>query len=67
MLIASWAAGESRVTTVRKTSITNAVEHGVKMERVQQLAGHSDIRTRQQYHQPKERDAEDAARQIQIR
>ena len=50
-----------------KTALTNALEHGAKMEQVQQLAGHSDIRTTQLYYEPKERDAEDAARHIQIR
>jgi site-specific recombinase XerD len=55
------------VHSLRKTAITNALEHGAKMEQVQQLAGHADIRTTQLYFQPKERDAEDAARHIQIR
>ncbi len=32
------------------------------MEQVQQLAGHSDIRTTQMYYASKERDAEDVAR-----
>jgi len=53
--------------SLRKTALTNAVEHGAKMEQVQQLAGHADIRTTQLYYQPKDRDAEDAARHIQIR
>jgi site-specific recombinase XerD len=55
------------VHSLRKTAITNALEHGAKMEQVQQLAGHSDIRTTQLYYQSRERDAEDAARHIQIR
>lgn len=55
------------VHSLRKTAITNALEHGAKMEQVQALAGHSDIRTTQLYYQPKERDAEDAAKHIQIR
>jgi len=55
------------VHSLRKTAITNALEHGAKMEQVQQLAGHSDIRTTQLYYQARERDAEDAARHIQIR
>jgi site-specific recombinase XerD len=55
------------VHSLRKTALTNALEHGAKMEQVQQLAGHSDIRTTQLYYQSRERDAEDAARHIQIR
>jgi site-specific recombinase XerD len=55
------------VHALRKTAITNALEHGAKMEQVQQLAGHADIRTTQLYYQPRERDAEEAARHIQIR
>ena len=55
------------VHSLRKTAITNALEHGAKMEQVQALAGHSDIRTTQLYYQPKDRDAEDAAKHIQIR
>ena len=55
------------VHALRKTAITNALEHGAKIEQVQQLAGHADIRTTQLYYQPKERDAENAARHIQIR
>ncbi|MFN0019450.1 MAG: tyrosine-type recombinase/integrase, partial [Pirellulaceae bacterium] len=55
------------VHSLRKTALTNALEHGAKMEQVQQLAGHSDIRTTQLYYQARERDAEDAARHIQIR
>lgn len=53
--------------SLRKTALTNALEHGARMEQVQQLAGHSDIRTTQMYYAAKERDAEDAARHIQIR
>jgi site-specific recombinase XerD len=55
------------VHSLRKTALTNALEHGARMEQVQQLAGHADIRTTQLYYQQKERDAEDAARHIQIR
>jgi integrase/recombinase XerD len=55
------------VHALRKTAITNALEHGAKMEQVQQLAGHCDIRTTQLYFQPRDRDAEEAARHIQIR
>jgi site-specific recombinase XerD len=52
---------------LRKTAITNALEHGAKMEQARALAGHSDIRTTQMYYAAKERDAKDAARHIQIR
>lgn len=55
------------VHSLRKTALTNALEHGARIEQVQQLAGHADIRTTQLYYQSKERDAEDAARHIQIR
>lgn len=55
------------VHSLRKTALTNALEHGAKIEQVQALAGHSDIRTTQLYYQAKETDAEDAARHIQIR
>ncbi len=55
------------VHSLRKTAITNALENGAKIEQVQQLAGHCDIRTTQLYYCPKDRDAEDAARHIQIR
>lgn len=55
------------VHALRKTAITNALEHGAKMEQVQQLAGHADIRTTQLYFSPGPRDAEEAARHIQIR
>jgi site-specific recombinase XerD len=53
--------------SLRKTSLTNALVHGAKIEQVQALAGHSDIRTTQLYYQARERDADDAARHIQIR
>lgn len=55
------------VHALRKTAITNALEHGAKMEQVQQLAGHADIRTTQLYYAPRDRDSEEAARHIQIR
>jgi site-specific recombinase XerD len=54
------------VHSLRKTALTNALEHGAKIEQVQQLAGHADIRTTQLYYNQKETDAEDAARHIQI-
>lgn len=61
-------AGRSICThSLRKTALTNALEHGARMEQVQQLAGHSDIRTTQMYYAARDRDAEDAARHIQIR
>jgi site-specific recombinase XerD len=55
------------VHTLRKTAITNALQNGAPIEKVQQLAGHSDIRTTQLYYKPSSKDAEDAARHIQIR
>lgn len=55
------------IHSLRKTTLTNALEHGARMQQVQALAGHADIRTTQLYYQEKERDAEDAARHIQIR
>ena len=53
--------------SLRKTALTNALQHGAKMEQVRSLAGHADIRTTQLYYQEGEKDAEDAARHIQIR
>lgn len=55
------------VHTLRKTAITNALQNGAPIEKVQQLAGHSDIRTTQLYYKASTSDAEDAARHIQIR
>lgn len=55
------------VHSVRKTAITNALENGAPVEKVQQLAGHCDIRTTQLYYRPSAKDSEDAARHIQIR
>jgi site-specific recombinase XerD len=55
------------IHSLRKTAITNALENGAPIEKVQQLAGHSDIRTTQLYYKPSAKDAEDAARHIQIR
>lgn len=49
------------VHSLRKTAITNALQNGAPMEKVQQLAGHCDIRTTQLYFQPSAKDAEDAA------
>jgi site-specific recombinase XerD len=53
--------------SLRKTALTNALEHGAKMEQVQAWAGHSDIRTTQGYYMAKESDAAAAARHNQIR
>lgn len=55
------------VHSLRKTAITNALEHGAKMEQAQALAGHADIRTTQLYFQARGTEAEEAARHIQIR
>lgn len=55
------------IHSLRKTALANALEHGARMEQVQQLAGHSDIPATQMYYQSRESEAEDAARHIQIR
>ncbi|MGV3616671.1 MAG: tyrosine-type recombinase/integrase [Fimbriimonas sp.] len=55
------------VHSLRKTTITNALNNGAPMHQVQELAGHADIRTTQGYYMKRESDAEDAARHIQIR
>lgn len=55
------------VHSLRKTAITNALENGAPIQKVQQLAGHSDIRTTQLYFRPSAKDSDDAARHIQIR
>ena len=55
------------VHSLRKTAITNALENGAPIQKVQQLAGHADIRTTQLYFQPSAKDSEEAARHIQIR
>jgi site-specific recombinase XerD len=54
------------VHALRKTAITNALQNGAPIEKVQQLAGHSDIRTTQPYFQPSAKDSEEAARHILI-
>jgi site-specific recombinase XerD len=62
--------GGGRAVTVhslRKTALTNALRNGAPIEKVQQLAGHSDIRTTQLYYEAGAKDSEDAARHIQIR
>lgn len=55
------------VHSLRKTAITNALENGAPIQKVQQLAGHADIRTTQLYFWPSAKDSEDAARHIHIR
>lgn len=55
------------VHSLRKTALTNALENGAPIQKVQQLAGHADIRTTQLYFRPSAKDSEDAARHIQIR
>ncbi|MBX9583974.1 MAG: tyrosine-type recombinase/integrase [Gemmataceae bacterium] len=55
------------VHALRKTALTNALENGAPIEKVQALAGHADIRTTRLYYRESARDAEDAARHIQIR
>ena len=55
------------VHTLRKTAITNALENGAPIQKVQQLAGHADIRTTQLYYRPSAKDSEEAARHIHIR
>lgn len=53
--------------SLRKTALNNALEHGAKVEDVQQWAGHADLRTTQEYIEYKEKGAEEAARRCQIR
>lgn len=53
--------------SLRGTSITNAIQHGAKLEQAQALAGHSDIRTTQGYFHSTGKESEEAARHIQIR
>jgi len=55
------------IHTLRKTAINNALEHGAKVDDVQQSAGHADLRTTQEYIAYSEKGAEEAARQSQIR
>ena len=53
--------------SLRKTALTNALDHGAPLLKVKDLAGHADVRTTQLYYDNSESDAEDAARHIQIR
>ena len=43
---------------LRKTALTNALENGAPIQKVQQLAGHADIRTTQLYYRPSSKDKE---------
>ena len=49
-------------TTCRCSAMASVLENGAPIEKVQQLAGHADIRTTQLY-----ADREGAARHVQIR
>ena len=53
--------------SLRKTALNNALENNAPIEKVQQLAGHSQITTTEGYRVKRAKDAEDAARHIQIR
>jgi len=53
--------------SLRKTALNNALQHGAKVEEVQQWAGHADIRTTQEYINYAAKDVEAAARRCQIR
>jgi len=55
------------VLVEKETAINSALEHGAKLEHVQQWAGHADVRTTQEYVVHHEHDAETAARYSQIR
>ncbi len=55
------------VHSLRKTAITDALQHGAALMQVQELAGHADIRTTQFSYQPSAQDAEAATRRIQLR
>ena len=55
------------IHSLRKTALTNALENGAPIQKVQQLAGHADIRTTQLYFRPSGKDSADAARHIHIR
>ena len=53
--------------SLRKTSITSALNNGATMQQAKALAGHASIRTTELYYEENERDAEEAAKRIQIR
>jgi len=53
--------------SLRKTTINDAIANGAPMTRVEALAGHRDIRTTQLYYEQDAKDAELAARRVQIR
>jgi site-specific recombinase XerD len=55
------------IHSLRKTAINDAIRNGATMHEVREFAGHSDIRTTELYFVRKEKDAEVAARRIQIR
>src|SRR5262249_6045907 len=55
------------IHSLRKTAINDAIRNGASMHEVREFAGHSDTRTTEAYFVPRERDAEVAARRIQIR
>lgn len=59
--------GSGGVHSLRKTAITNALQNEAPIKKVQQLAGHADIRTTQLYFQPSAKVSDAAARHIQIR
>ncbi len=53
--------------SLRKTVAMNALEHGADIMQVKALLGHAHVSTTQVYHEANEKDAEKAARHIQIR
>lgn len=53
--------------SLRKTSITSALNNGATMQQAKALAGHASVRTTELYYEENERDAEEAAKRIQIR
>jgi site-specific recombinase XerD len=55
------------IHSLRKTAINDAIRNGATMHEVREFAGHADIRTTEVYFVRREKDAEVAARRIQIR
>lgn len=53
--------------SLRKTAITSALNNGATMQQAKALAGHASVRTTELYYEENERDAEEAAKRIQIR